>query len=77
MTDGRTGLLDVQRPGEEEQVASYRERLVYLTRDQRARYTMGRAAFSEAQRRTWPEAMQCLVRGYSEVTESARTLVAV
>jgi glycosyltransferase involved in cell wall biosynthesis len=76
VSDGQTGLLDVQRLREEEQVASYRERLVYLVHDYSARYTMGQTALSEAQRRSWPEAMQCLVQGYNEAIESARTCVA-
>ena len=76
VTDGCTGLLDVQRAQEEEQVISYRERLTYLTHEHVARYLMGRAGLAEAQRRSWPEAMDCLVRGYREVAESTRPLVA-
>jgi glycosyltransferase involved in cell wall biosynthesis len=74
--DGQTGLLDMHRLREEEQVASYRERLVNLVHDYSARYTMGRTAFREAQKRSWPEAMQCLVKGYNEAIESARTYIA-
>jgi len=76
VTDGCTGLLDSQRPQEEEQVASYREWLVYLTHNLAGRHCLGRVAFAEAQKRSWPQAMNCLVRGYSEVAESARALVA-
>jgi glycosyltransferase involved in cell wall biosynthesis len=76
VSDGQTGLLDVQRLREEEQVASYRERLVYLVHDYSARYMMGQTAFGEAQRRSWPEAMQCLLQGYNEAVESARTCIA-
>ena len=73
VSDGQTGLLNVQRLRAEEQVASYRERLVYLVHDYSARSMMGQTAFSEAQQRSWPEAMQCLLRGYNEAVESART----
>jgi glycosyltransferase involved in cell wall biosynthesis len=77
VTDGLTGFLDRQRKTEDEQVASYRALLTSMTRNHMDRYIMGRAAHVEAQRRSWSEAMNCLVEGYIEVAEESRTLVAV
>ncbi len=72
----RTGLLDVQRSHEDEQVASYQRLLNQLTHNRIARRTMGLAGLIEAQQRSWSQAMDCLVQGYHEVAESARTLIA-
>src|SRR5262249_22987486 len=74
VTNGLTGLLDIQRVNEEEQVASYRELLEALIYDHSARQLMGQAALASARERSWPEAMQCLVRGYDEVIKHSRTL---
>ncbi len=74
--DGRTGLLDIQRMCEDEQVTSYREHLTYLTHNHVARHTMGQAGLVEAQRRSWSQAMDCLVQGYLEVAESTRAPLA-
>jgi glycosyltransferase involved in cell wall biosynthesis len=76
VSDGQTGLLDVQQLSEEDQVASYRKWLLYLVHDYSARDQMGQAAVGEAQRRSWPEAMRCLVQGYSDAIESSRTCIA-
>jgi glycosyltransferase involved in cell wall biosynthesis len=76
VTNGRTGLLDRQRSDEEEQIVGYQVRLRWLIDDHAARQVMGRAALSEAQRHCWPQAMQCLLQGYHEVAEGARTAVA-
>lgn len=88
VSDGRTGLLVGAEEGYQslrqgsltatlgEAEVRYRERLVHLTHNCRARYTMGWAALDEAQKRSWPAAMDNLVRGYSEVVESRRMLVA-
>ncbi len=54
----------------------YRKRLERLIADAQLRHRMGQAALSEAQQRSWYEAMECLVRGYAEVIENAQTLVA-
>ena len=43
VTDGRTGLLDIQHLSEDEQVISYRKHLTYLTKNHVARHTMGQA----------------------------------
>jgi len=68
-----TGLLLEQRPiGQEEQVAAYRELLERLVQSQVVRERMGQAALVEARRHSWPEAMQCLARGYREVAEMPR-----
>lgn len=77
VTTGQTGLLDKQSEIEDEQITSYRALLTSLTRNHIDRYMMGRAAHIEAQRRSWPEAMNCLVEGYREVAEGSRTLAAV
>jgi glycosyltransferase involved in cell wall biosynthesis len=71
--DGQTGLLDALRLVEEEQVTSYRDRLVCLIQDVAARKRMGQTAISQAQQRSWPEAMQCLVQAYNETIVDART----
>jgi glycosyltransferase involved in cell wall biosynthesis len=76
VTDGYTGLLDAKREHEEEQIASYRQRLEYLMYNHLTRQMMGQAALAYVQKRSWPEAMQCLVQGYSEVIEHTRTLAA-
>lgn len=79
VTNGRTGLLvgAEQVPllpkqsslavALSEETADYRQRLAYLTNNHTLRYTMGRAALSDAQERSWPEAMNCLVRGYNSI----------
>ena len=72
----RTGLLLEQRAaGQEEQVAAYRELLEGIVQNQAMRVGMGQAALIEACRHSWPEAMQCLVRGYREVAEMPRRLM--
>lgn len=73
---GRTGfLLDTSQPYEE-QVAGYRARLEHLVFNPGVRSIMGQAALVEAQQRSWPKAMQCLMNGYEEVIESLSTPVA-
>lgn len=73
----RTGLLlNPHWLDESDQVLAYRSCLQRLVQDQQSRHAMGVAALAEAQRHSWYEAMECLVRGYQEVIESARTLVA-
>ena len=75
--DGQTGfLLDTQRLSEEEQVQGYQERLTQLISNHRLRYNMSQTALLEAQKYSWQEAMECLVRGYQEVIENAKTPVA-
>jgi glycosyltransferase involved in cell wall biosynthesis len=76
VTHGCTGLLDIQRPREEEQVASYREQLMYLAHDHASRHTMGRLAQAAAQRYSWFQAMDCLVQGYREVVENTLPRIA-
>ena len=76
VTDGLTGLLDAQRADEKEQTASYRELLEQLINDHSARQAMGEAALANARKRSWPEAMQCLLQGYEEAIRSTRTLIA-
>jgi glycosyltransferase involved in cell wall biosynthesis len=73
----KTGLLvpdaHIQ---EDEQIVLYRTQLENLIQDSQKRQKMSAAALIEAQRRSWYEAMECLVRGYQEVVESSRPLVA-
>ena len=74
---GRTGLLlDTRLLDEEEQVPAYQHHLTRLIAEPHTRHLMGQAALSEAQKYSWYEAMECLMRGYQEVIEHARTLVA-
>ncbi len=73
----RTGLLVRDaRIQEDEQVIEYRRSLERLVQDTQVRQTMSKDALIEAQKRSWYEAMECLVRGYQEVVESSRPLVA-
>ncbi len=73
----KTGLLiDDRRLQGAEQVAEYRKQLECLVQDRQKRLEMSYAALMEAQRRSWYEAMECLVRGYQEVIEAAQPLVA-
>ncbi len=73
----RTGLLlDDRRIQEVEQMFGYRTRLECLIHNSQKRHGMSEAARLEAQRRSWYEAMECLVRGYEEVVDATRPLVA-
>ena len=73
----RTGLLvEDSHIQEDEQVVCYRNSLENLIQDTQKRHEMSNAALIEAQRRSWYEAMECLVRGYKEVVEASRPLVA-
>ncbi len=73
----RTGLLlNTQALDEEEQVIAYRQLLTQLIEKPHTRYLMGQAALTEAQKFSWYEAMECLMRGYQEVIEDAHTMVA-
>ncbi len=73
----RTGLLvRDSKIGEDEQIVQYRRSLECLIRDAAKRQEMSRAALAEAQKRSWFEAMESLVRGYKEVVEASRPLVA-
>ncbi len=73
----RTGLLvQDHHIQEDEQLVRYRGSLERLIQDAQTRQGMSNAALAEAQRRSWYEAMECLVRGYKEVVESARPLIA-
>ena len=73
----RTGMLvQDHHIQEDEQIIRYRESLERLIQDAQTRQKMSNAALAEAQRRSWYEAMECLVRGYQEVMESVRPLVA-
>ncbi len=73
----RTGLLlDDRRLTEDEQTTGYRARLERLIQNPQQRAEMSNAALLEAQRRSWYEAMEQLVRGYKEVVEATSPLVA-
>ena len=73
----KTGfLLNDHRLSEAEQITQYRASLERLVNDRQTRERMSQSALLEAQRRSWHEAMECLVRGYHEVIEQAKPLVA-
>ncbi|MHB8600735.1 MAG: glycosyltransferase family 4 protein [Ktedonobacteraceae bacterium] len=73
----RTGLLlNTHSLDEEEQVIAYRQLLTQLIEEPHTRYLMGQAALTEAQKFSWYEAMECLMRGYQEVIEHAQIMVA-
>jgi glycosyltransferase involved in cell wall biosynthesis len=69
-------LLDTRLLSEDEQIMVYRDHLTCLVEDQQMRQRLGRGALVEAQRRTWHEAMEYLVRGYHEVVGSRQELIA-
>ncbi len=71
-----TGLLIDTTDDLDRQVVAYRTYMQRLVEQQEMRQCMGQVALVEAQRRSWHEAMECLVRGYHEVTEHAQTLIA-
>ena len=72
-----TGLLVADSHIQEDaQIVKYRAALESLIQNTQKRQEMSDAALVEAQRRSWYEAMECLVRGYQEVVESTRPLVA-
>lgn len=73
----RSGLLlNTYRLSDSEQTTRYRAHLARLISNVEERRSMSEAALQEAQRRSWYEAMECLVRGYQETIANARTLVA-
>ncbi len=73
----RTGLLvNDSHIQEDEQIIDYRVCLERLVQSTQKRHEMSSAALLEAQRRSWFEAMESLVRGYKEVAESTTPLVA-
>jgi glycosyltransferase involved in cell wall biosynthesis len=70
---GHSGyLLDVNGLSKAEQVESYRQYLTQLIDNPAKRTVMGQQAFKEAQQRSWHAAMECLVRGYEEVSGTDR-----
>ncbi|HEX4204054.1 MAG TPA: glycosyltransferase family 1 protein [Ktedonobacteraceae bacterium] len=77
VSNERTGLLlQAESLSHEQQVGAYRDLLTRLVLDHDLRQQMGQAALGEAQRRSWYEAMQNLVRGYSEVAMHDQQLLA-
>ena len=73
----RTGLLvNDSHIQEEQQIIDYRTSLECLIQNPQKRLEMSSAALAEAQRRSWFEAMESLVRGYQEVVASTTPLVA-
>lgn len=72
----KTGLmLDIQGLSEDEQVQSFAAQLQRLVQDASVRHAMGYAALLEARKRSWPEAMDCLLHGYYEVIEERSPLI--
>jgi glycosyltransferase involved in cell wall biosynthesis len=75
--NGHTGLLlDADHLNEEEQTLAYRGLLQKLVEDQQLRSSMSDAAYHEAQKHTWYEAMEQLVRGYASVIKQTQPLLA-
>lgn len=73
----KTGLLlNIQQLAEKEKVAAYSANLTLLVNNHQLRQQMSQASLVEAQKRSWYEAMEKLVKGYQEVIETARVLVA-
>jgi glycosyltransferase involved in cell wall biosynthesis len=73
----KTGLLlNIQQMAEKEKVAAYSANLTLLVHNHQLRQQMSQASLVEAQKRSWYEAMEKLVKGYQEVIETARVLVA-
>ena len=70
-------LLDADRLNMEEQIVAYRALLQRLVEDQQLRVAMSDAAHQEAQKHTWHEAMECLVRGYAEIIHQHQSLLTV
>jgi glycosyltransferase involved in cell wall biosynthesis len=74
--NGKTGfLLDGKQTREEERVAGYMAALERLVAHEQLRYATSQAAHLEAQKRTWHDAMECLVQGYCAVIQAAKTPV--
>jgi glycosyltransferase involved in cell wall biosynthesis len=74
--EGQTGLLLASESlPQEAQVHAYQEMLTQLIQDRDLRLRMSRQARAEACRRSWHEAMECLVQGYREVVEMSQTLL--
>ena len=69
-------LLDIEGLSEYEQVHGYVAHLQRLVHDVTVRHAMGHAALLEACKRSWSEAMDCLLRGYHEVIEERSPLIA-
>lgn len=76
----RTGLLldtpTISSTGLTEQVSGYRVLLEQVVTQGEQRRQMGETALQEARKRSWYEAMECLMRGYYEVIEAAQPLIA-
>ena len=71
--DGRTGyLLNTEGLSNAEQVVGYREYLTRLVDNPAKRTELALLAFKEAQQHSWHAAMECLVRGYKEVSGANR-----
>ena len=69
-------LLEIGGLSEDEQVQGYVVHLQRLVHDVTVRNAMGHAALLEARKRSWSEAMDCLLRGYHEVIEERSPLIA-
>ncbi|KAL1918367.1 uncharacterized protein VTP21DRAFT_3027 [Calcarisporiella thermophila] len=68
VTHTKTGLLlDVEGLTREEQTAQYRDLLVQMVNLGEKRRAMSQLAVAQAQKRTWHEAMETMVRAYREV----------
>ncbi len=69
VSDGYTGLLDVQWPNIDQQVISYKEKLKWLINNPISRRVMGQNARTKSQEFLWPRVMNRLLHGYEEAIE--------
>ncbi|GHO68732.1 glycosyl transferase family 1 [Ktedonobacter sp. SOSP1-52] len=68
-------LLEAETLSADERVATYRDHLQRLVQQEAMRLEMGEAAHQQANRYSWYESMECVIRGYEEVIETSRPLL--
>lgn len=68
-------LLEAETLSADERVATYRDYLQRLVQQEATRLEMGEAAHQQANRYSWYEAMECVIRGYKEVIEASHHLL--
>lgn len=68
-------LLEAEALSADERVVTYRDHLQRLVQQEAVRLEMGEAAHQQANRYSWYESMECVIRGYEEVIETSRPLL--
>lgn len=68
-------LLEAEALSADERIATYRDHLQRLVQQEAVRLEMGEAAHQQANRYSWYESMECVIRGYEEVIEASRPLL--